>query len=206
MRLQDRAYQRLAIFNDRLIRINHKIDSIEANLSEAKAEKKILEQAISLVNACVDDFISYKQYIEEIQTSLLKAVMGEQYSYTLNLEYMEDGVSVKGLSHVIWEDDTPTDPGRNQGGGAQNLVSIGYRLLAVLLNPKLRPLIVLDEPLTNLSEDRWPLFLMWLDNFCENTNLQVIIITNVDSARLEEATVFNLLKRQGVTVVTKERT
>ena len=184
--------------------VEKNIKDIQKPLSDLKSDIEELTDAVRLVSACVGEYIDYKSYIEDITTSLLQTVLGKQYKLELNIEYTADGVTVKGLNVLLWEGDTPTDPNRNQGGGAQNLISIAWRLCAVLLHPDLRPFMILDEPLTNLSEDRWPVFLQWLDALCKETGLQVIIITNVDSATLHSATTYTLHKIGGVTTI--ERT
>lgn len=184
--------------------IEKNLKDIKKPLHDLQVDIQELTGAIKLVSACVGEYIDYKSYIEDITTSLLQTVLGKQYRLELNIEYATDAVTVKGLNVVLWEGDVPTDPNRNQGGGAQNLISIAWRLCAVLLHPELRPFIILDEPLTNLSEDRWPVFLQWLDAMCQETGLQVIIITNVESAFLHSATTYTLHKIGGVTTI--ERT
>ena len=165
-------------------------DNIEDSLS-------IYEEAASLCEACITQSLDVKEYIEQQVTILLQQVFGEAYSFHFEPVYAENGVSLKGLRPRIQEGDVIDDP-KNHGDGIRNVVSFALRLTFLILNRHISKVIVLDEPLVNLNEEKWQYIVEFLNELQTYFDIQIIIITH---ARAEFPTLYEVSRPSKISLV-----
>ena len=165
-----------------------KLNSLQAVVETNRKDIADYSASVNLCRACIQEQSSARVHIERIATALLNGVMqgvhefydltGERPTYEFKLEVVEDesGATV-GLKPMIIKNDIADEP-QNYGGGVLNLVSFALRLVYVLLNPNLSQVLILDEPMTNLSPKGWRFVVRFLEDLQRDFPLQIIAITH----------------------------
>lgn len=155
-------------------------------VKQNEADAFDFSKAIDLCRVCIKEQSDARKHIEDIITALLNATLQKMYAerepdgnvpeYRFVLEPVEDVNGVlKGLKPKIYKNGQPDDV-RRYGGGARNMVSMGHRLTQLLLNPSLSPILMLDEPLSNIAS--WGPIIKFLTDLQMDIPLQVICITH----------------------------
>ena len=136
-------------------------------------------EAISLCEKCLEEQSDIRKYIEEQVTALLQKVFSYSYSFQFLAILREDGVSLKGLKPQVVKDGVADDP-KTYGGGVQNVVSFALRLIYLLFTKRLSKVLILDEPLLNLNEEKWVPLLEFIVDLQKHFKVQIIVITHAD--------------------------
>lgn len=177
------------IARDRMLNLEKtRLKSITAMVETNRSDIEDYERSILLCRACLDEQVNAKEHVENIATSLLNGVMqgvhefyelsGAVPEYAFKLEsVMDDSGAITGFKPMVYKNGIADEP-KNFGGGVQNLVSFAIRLIYVLLNPSLSQVIILDEPMTNLSPKAWRFVVRFLEDLQRDLGLQVIAITH----------------------------
>lgn len=185
---QNRLHGEL-IARERMLNVeNTRLSSIKAMIDTNRVDIEDFNKSIALCRACLEEQADAKKHVENIATSLLNGVMqgvhefyeltGATPEYEFKLEVQEDEAgAVSGFKPLILKNGIADEP-KNFGGGVQNLVSFAIRLIYVLLNPSLSQVIILDEPMTNLSPKAWRFVVRFLEDLQRDLGLQVIAITH----------------------------
>lgn len=164
-------------------------ESLRAMVQTNRADIADFEAAIALCRTCTDQQAAARSHVEGITTALLNGVMqgihgrwegaGPMPEYRFTLEPKEDeNGAIVGLVPTVTKNGVPDDP-RTFGGGVQNLLSFAVRLIHVLLNPELAQVLMLDEPLTNVSFKAWQFVVRFLEDLQADLGLQVLVVTHV---------------------------
>jgi DNA repair exonuclease SbcCD ATPase subunit len=165
-------------YNDRIAEISH----LSSELQEYK-------EAIRLCEVSLEHQIDLKAYVEEHITALLQSVFGEAYTFVLEATYKADGVTVSGLRPRVLKYGIGDEP-KAYGGGVQNVVSLGWRLVFLLLMPGLEKTLVLDEPWLNLGQRKWVNIIEFISDLQKDVDLQVLVVTHVPAEFPETWRVF----------------
>jgi DNA repair exonuclease SbcCD ATPase subunit len=176
----------------------------ELLLTEAELTKKLktvrslnfeLENAILLAKACLEDFLKRRIYIEDLVSKALTSVFGVEYKFLLELQYDSEDI-IKGIKPRLsvqgGEFDDPLD---SFGGGVQAVTSLCFRIAILLLNSQTAELLVMDEPLANLSASLQPTIQAFIEETCRVTGLQLIMVTHQDEPF---GKVYKIEKRKGI--------
>lgn len=175
---------------DRMLSLEQsRLTSLQAMIETNRKDIVDFQAAILLCRACVQEQASSKAHIENVITSLLNGVLtgvhsyynlpGEASVYKYALEQTEDDNGViTGFKPTLYKNGVPDDPS-NYGGGVQNIIRLGGDMLHVLLNPTVSPVLILDEPGTNVSSKAWKFIVKFLEDLQKDfDNFQVITITH----------------------------
>ena len=159
-----------------------------------------LEQAIEIVKVVGLKTQEKLQYeISEITTMALDTVFDE--SYVLSAEFVERRGKTE-CDLLLKTDEMTIDPLSASGGGVVDVLSFALRVAAYSMqHPKVRPVLLLDEPFTHLSDQLLPKACLLLKRISEELNVQLIIITHAETLMDSADVVFKVNKMKGVSKV-----
>jgi ABC-type glutathione transport system ATPase component len=170
-----------------LMRESSRRDNLRAVVERNNTDVDDYNRAIELCMACIDQQVDAKTHIEKIATALLNTVMqgvhqdsqafGQPPVYEFVFDAVEDNGIVTGLKPMIIKDGNKDEP-KSYGGGVRNLASFAIRLIYVLLNPTLSQVLILDEPMVNLSPAAWRHVVRFIEDLQKDIGLQIIAITH----------------------------
>lgn len=203
--------------------INKYISNKEKDLLIKQNNKNIIENKISQKKAellSIKEYIDLKRETEEFLRKMSKTLREETIK---RLEI----IITNALQHVLQEDitfkiDMPTDkpecyfsvinnyegiivqnePEDARGGGIIDTISVALRLALAELFQIQGPLI-LDEPAKHLSEDYIDNFASFLKMISSEFNRQIIMITHNTTLSECGDIVYNVDKKNGISVITK---
>lgn len=159
------------------------IKEIEKTKLEQDEIRKELKISLSAINLCLDTIekiSNNRKVIEVALTDLVQFVLGGEYSFEF-IEKRKDG-EVKGLQPVLRKGDILLENiGEDCGAGAFAIIDFVFRLLAITTHGGTERIIIADEPLPEVDNERWKRFGEWLSEFCEKMNFQVIMTTHAES-------------------------
>ena len=115
--------------------------------------------------------------IAGVVTRCLQAIWGDSaYEFRITFE-RKRGRTEAAISLV--RDGNELDPLDGAGGGCCDVVSLSLRLAAIMLaRPKLRRLLIADEPLRHLSADRRPAAREMMQTLAKDLGFQLIFATH----------------------------
>lgn len=116
--------------------------------------------------------------ISPLCTDALKDIFGPDSEFQLHFRRTDSG---RYRADILTNTSGFIGPPRDTGGGSVcEVLSVVLRIAFLMLHhPRLSPVLVLDEPLSNLDEDKVPVFGDFLADICqrlsnEGVNLQII--------------------------------
>jgi len=140
---------------------------------EATEERKALASASTLLKMAMTAKVNVKRHIEGINTGIFKAVFGNAYDYVFEPRTDSDGM-VTGLIPQIRYMGVPM----KSGGGATNIAGIGNRFGLVFADPTAPPIMILDEPSSNLDSAKWERFIETLVELSGRTGTQIFMVSH----------------------------
>lgn len=156
------------------------LKAIEIKKTKVENELPNYQQAVSLAKKCLEESLEQKKYIEEIVSSGLTEVFGIDYTFSLETVLAPDG-TIKGLKPRLREQGGEfDDPINSFGAGAQSIASVCFRVAILLLSSGTAKVLVLDEPLANVSPTLQDRFKLFVENICKQSGLQLIMVTHMD--------------------------
>jgi DNA repair exonuclease SbcCD ATPase subunit len=131
--------------------VNKQLRETRVSLGHAKSELGVTEEAQALIQLVAKETQDQLRYhITELGSMALEAVFGEGIS--LDLEFMEKRGKTEARL-VFMRGDKPTDPLEADSGGAADIAALALRCsLWSMKRPRLRAVMVLDEPLKNIND------------------------------------------------------
>ncbi len=176
MVLREEAIKIVATISER----KRRFDSLELEYQNLEDELKPTREAIQLAKKCLEESLAQKSYIEEIVSAGLTEVFAVPYTFVLETVLGDDN-TIKGLRPRLKEADGELDdPLQSFGAGAQAIASVCFRIALLLLCPGTARVLVLDEPLANVSPALQARFQAFIETTCAATSLQVIMVTHMD--------------------------
>lgn len=119
--------------------------------------------------------------IATIVSQCLSAVFQDPYEFQIKFE-QKRGKTEAVLTFL--RDGHEINPIKSSGGGVVDLASFALRLSCVLLaKPRLRKVLILDEPFKMLSVEYIPRVRTMLDRLAEELGVQFIIVTHIEGLR-----------------------
>lgn len=174
--LRDQVLKLQGSFDEKAQTYQTLVAERETLLSATKTQ----EEAISLAKKCLESSIKQKSYIEDIVSAGLSEVFGVKYVFNLETVVAPDG-TIKGLKPRLKEQDGEfDDPIASFGASSAAIVSFCMRIAILLLSSGTAKVLILDEPLANVSSSLQDRFKLFVENVCSTTGLQIIMITHMD--------------------------
>ena len=157
---------------------NTGLQILQKKKSTVDAELPPKQEAVSLAKKCLERSLEQKKYIEQIISSGLTEVFGLPYIFVLETVYGADN-AIKGLKPRLQEDGGELDDPLNSfGAAAQSIASVCFRIAILLLSSGTAKILIMDEPLANVSPSLQDRFRVFIEKICNETGLQMILITH----------------------------
>lgn len=176
-----------------------------ADLKESASKDALLvQESQNLINNVVKLTQQRLKYrLTELGTLALKEVFPEPYE--LSVEFVQKRNKSECEIYLV-KDDVKFDPMKSTGGGAVDVVAFALRIaLWSLRKPKLRNLIILDEPLKFLSKDLQYKAGKILKEISERLNVQIIIVTHEADLIPDDGNIISIKQNhKGVSFLSKE--
>ena len=120
--------------------------------------------------------------VARVASRCLRAVMDDPYELRIAFERRRGRTEAR-ISFA--RDGAEVDPTTAAGGGAVDVAAFALRLACLRLSrPRMRPLLVLDEPLRHLSRELRPRAAALIEALCAETGAQVVMTTHDRALRV----------------------
>lgn len=178
-------------------RVKAQMDAHSAALAQAEKDLEVQEKAqavlLKLEEVWRKDF---ERGIEQVVTEGIELVFGR------GSEFIIDTQVRAGASAITFEIETATSRDEmqdSQGGSMTQVVSFLLRIILVKASvPPMRQVIILDEPFEGVHQENVPLVAALVRKMVDDSNIQVIMVTqNVNYAEYADR-VYDITKRKGV--------
>ena len=149
------------------------IEAIEA----LKAEGGYLLEAQDVINAVgILAQAEFQEVVECLVTQALQYIFGSSYSFRITNKIVRN--QSESYFHVVI-DDVEYSLEDELGGGVLDVVSFALRVVFWVINvEKTEPIIILDEPLKFVSEDKLDSIGKMLKGISELLGLQIIMVSH----------------------------
>lgn len=134
---------------------DERLRAIQKSTAELEAEYAALERDLAdnqeaerLAEACMRSEAGMRAYLEQLATIMLQGKFGPTYEFRFDEVLRPKSDVLAGLRPTIYKDGVP----RREGGGATALCDFALNLGALLALRKLAPVLMLDEPFSELSK------------------------------------------------------
>lgn len=190
------------------IQIEESIKSSKKSLKEKKTDLIQHEKARELIReAGLKTQQSLSFHISEITSLALESVFAEK-AYKLEVEFVErrnktecDLYFTRNLSKETGEY-PQIDPMTGAGGGAVDVTTFALRIASwSMQNPRCRNVIILDEPLKNLSKEYQEKGSMMLKEVSKRLGIQFIIVTHEEVLTSFADKTFTTSIKNGITTI-----
>jgi DNA repair exonuclease SbcCD ATPase subunit len=166
------------------------LTSLQEKKTKLDTSLPTYQEAVSLAKKCLEESLEQKKFIEEIVSSGLTEVFGVEHTFCLETVLGTDG-TIKGLKPRLKEAGGEfDDPIGSFGASASAIASICFRIAILLLSTGTAKVLILDEPLANVSPTLQDRFKAFIETICSQTGLQIIMVTHMDQpfGRIYEVT------------------
>ncbi len=165
------------------VQIEENIVSLKQSVKEKQRDQRKHEQArevIRTVGIATQQQLSY--HISDITSLALDAVFNDPYK--LVTEFVERRNKTE-CDLYFERDGNKVDPLSASGGGAVDVAAFALRLSSIILaKPRLRKLMVLDEPFKNISEKYLPNTILLLEGLAKDFKVQFIMVTHITQLQI----------------------
>lgn len=146
----------------------------ESELDSAKTAQAVLQSVAELIQQEAHERIS------SVVTRCLEAVFDEPYEFRILFEKKRGRTEAK--LALARGDMILDNPLKQAGGGVVSLAAFALRLVCLILSrPMKRRLLVLDEPLVQISENYREGARVLLETLAEEMDCQIIMVTHSDT-------------------------
>lgn len=174
--------------------------TLRGKIRDAKRLIRRHEQAREIIREVglkTQEELSY--HISDITSLALEAVFDDPYE--LVAEFVQRRNKTE-CDLYFARDEMKVDPITASGGGAVDVASFALRIAAwSMMVPRRRNVIILDEPMRFLSEDRQEQASLMIKELSTRLGLQFIIITHEQNLATSADRVFQVSKRGAVSKV-----
>lgn len=182
-------------------------DKLDAELTALQDQQEQYSYLLTFLSQVADERqdLVYRQ-IERTVTEGLQSVFLEDMR--LEISTKQVGSRSETVFHIVSYMDgkeLQTSIMNARGGGVAAVVGFLIQAVLVLLTPGMRPIVFLDEGMRNVSETYLPNLGEFIKGLCEETGLQVVLVTHQPTLAEYADTHYEFSQRNGTTKVTKIR-
>lgn len=188
-RLQTREpAERLAMIERLREQLEPKLADHRAAVASVRAERKALKDAERRTQATAEAQALLQEVAQSVQrvvharvagvvSRCLEAVWGED-AYTFKIDFEQKRGRTEAAISLV-RDGNEVHPLDGAGGGVADIVSFALRVAAMMLKrPKVRRLLVLDEPFRHLSHDLRPAARAMIKSLADDMGFQLLLVTH----------------------------
>lgn len=148
-------------------------------LKEAEKNLKVCLEAQEFIQAAASKMQEQMHKgISAIVTKCLEMIFDHPYTFVIHFD-KKRGKTEARMVFVDRDSGEEIDPVSESGGGVVDVASFALRLAAmVMMKPKPRQALLLDEPLKFLSKNYRPRVRDLLESLSEDLGIQIIMITH----------------------------
>ncbi|XAI95542.1 hypothetical protein [Microcystis phage Mvi-JY20] len=162
--------------NRRIDEIVAQISRLDTRFEDTAKELTLATDAAELAKQAIYLKAGARQQVQALVSELLTYVFSEQITFVFEDKLDAEDNLVGFVPRLIRGELSSSYTGH--GHGAANLISFACRLSCLLLNGKVAPVLVLDEPATNLDAEKWSRLLEFVNILAERYSLQIIMVTH----------------------------
>jgi len=182
---------------------DRKMEELRSARRAVKAEKAVLSQAQRDVEDAAEAQVFLQRVAQEVQRSAHKQIsavvtrclraVGYDYKFRIVFERKRGKTDAR---LVFVKDGLQHSPLKSSGGGAVDVGAFALRLACLLFSrPRLRRLMVLDEPFKHVDAGRRVRLRVLLETLAKELGVQFIMVTH--DPELETGTIIRLAKKPG---------
>lgn len=155
-----------------------KADLAEAEQAEKRADA--LEKVVAVLNSFADERQEAVQSkVEQLVTHGLQTVFDDSLSFHVVSETKARRVETRFVVRSkMGEEVVETSILDARGGGVAAVAGFLLRLIVVLLQPNVRPFLLLDESFGMVSEEYEPRLVEFVKELTEKTPVQILLVTH----------------------------
>lgn len=174
--------------------IRNQIQLTKQSIITSKHKQFLYEQAREIVKEVGLKTQQQLQYqIGDIASMALNAIFPDD-PYELKVEFVQRRNKTE-CDLLFVRDGQEVDPISSSGGGAVDVAAFALRIASwSMQRPRTMPVIILDEPMRFLSEDRQEFASRVIEELSKRLNLQFIIVTHEPVLTLHADRVFEVSK------------
>lgn len=159
-------------------------------VAEETTAKEAAERELAAITEAVVTAANVAQAVQQtahtriaaVVTRCLAAVFDDPYTFEINFEKKrgrtEPQLLFKRRGLVL------EDPHNEAGGGVVDIAAFALRVAAVIMGrPRVRPVLLLDEPFRFVSEEYIPRVRELLEELSVELDLQIIMITHINELK-----------------------
>lgn len=152
---------------------------IASALEEAQTQLEVTltcQKLIQAISGAIQTEVHGK--LIEIVNQCLKTVFGSD-AYQFKIDFQLKRGKTEAVM-LFTRNGIEVDPLSASGGGVVDVAAFGLRLAALVLmrKPKLRRIVVFDEPFRFVSRNHWPKLVRLIEKLGEELDVQFIIVTH----------------------------
>lgn len=195
---------RLEQLKGQRIQVKNSIKSTKLKLIEKKRDRDLHEQAREIMKEVGLRTQQQLQFhISDIASLALGAVFPDD-PYELKVEFIQRRNKTE-CDLLFVRDGNEIDPMTASGCGAVDVASFALRVASwSMQNPRSRNVIILDEPMRFLSEDRQEQASKIIQELSQRLGLQFIIITHEPNLALYADKIFNVSIRKRISQINEK--
>lgn len=198
-------------YRDKLNKSKGSLHLLKKQLAEKEEKlKKVSKRTVAIEEAQTIIQITAKEtqenlryHIEDVVQLALDCCFPDRYEFIVNFT-IKRGRTEADLS-LLDENGVKVNPMDAAGGGVVDIVSFALRIALWSLS-KNENVIILDEPFKFLSKDLIPKGAEIIKELSEKMNIQFIIVTHIPELAELSNTVYNVLLKDGISIVKKQET
>jgi len=146
-----------------------------ASAEDALADAETARDIIQVVGETMQRLVHEK--LAGVVTDCLATVFEEPYEFRAIFEKKRNQTEAR---LVLVRDGVEFDPMDATGGGVVDVAAFALRLASIMLRrPRVRRLLVMDEPFRFVSAQYRPKVRLMLESLSEQMNVQIIMVTHI---------------------------
>lgn len=170
----------------------HQLGQIELSHNLARAQVKRSKQSIAVINEHLEHLSEAQQVLQQVAagiqqkaheqiasvvTRCLQAIFDEPYEFRIHFERKRGRTEAR---LAFYRGGHEIDPMTASGGGVVDVAAFASRLACLMLaRPKVRRLLVLDEPFKFLSVEYRPRLRELLLSLAKEMGVQIVLVTHM---------------------------
>ncbi len=160
-----------------------KYKECQEHREEKKKRNEAITESLHLAQ-CVAEQVQTQAHaqITGVVNRSLQAVFDEPYIFKIKLEKKRNRTEA---ALVFERNGLDVDPLTASGGGVVDVAAFALRLSCLMLSrPKVRRILILDEPFKNLSKEYRPRLRQLLTALCDEMQVKILMVTHMKELKL----------------------